>query len=134
MRKRIPAAPSVPDRRRKKAAGRAPEKKTAWKNKVFLRLESPDPRLLDKEAYKLYHMISESGATVRGPVPLPVRLSEEPSPGGDPSRLHRRLFKILSPTEKTVSLLEKLSLSGAVQALVTVEEEEEDSNLPPAGG
>jgi ribosomal protein S10 len=132
MRKRIPAAPSVPGRRKKKAAVKAPEKKTAWKNKVFLHLESPDPRLLDKEAYKLYHLISESGATVQGPVPLPIRFSEEPSPGGGPSRLHLRLFKILTPTEKTISLLEKLSLSGAVQASVTVEEVE-DSDLPPAG-
>ncbi len=132
MRKRILVAPSAPVRRRKKAAGKGPGKKPAWKNKVFLHLECPDPRLLDKEACKLYHLISESGATVQGPVPLPVRFPSEPHPEGGEARLHRRLFTILSPTEKTVSLLEKLSLSGAVQASVQVEEE--DAPDPPPVG
>jgi len=131
MRKRIPDAPPPPPRRRKKAAGAGGEKRPGWKNQVILFLESPDPRLLDKEAFKLYHRISESGAAVQGPVPLPVRPEQRPVPGEGVVRIHQRLFRILRPTEKTVSLLEKLSLSGAVRASVEVQEEEDAPG--PAG-
>jgi len=88
----------------------------------MLHLESPDPNLLDKETAKLYHRIRDSGAEIRGPVPLPVRHPDGSAAEGSPARIHRRLFRILSPTGETVALLEKLSLSGAVSARVEVEE------------
>jgi small subunit ribosomal protein S10 len=109
-----------------------PEKNPVWKNQLFLHLESPDPNLLDKETSKLYLRIRESGAQIQGPVPLPVRIQEGSGPGEGPERIHRRMFKVLSPTGKTVSLLERLSLSSSVTAFVEVEEE--DAPGPPSSG
>ena len=58
----------------------------------------------------------------QSPVPLPVTRLPESRATLDTDRIHRRLFRILFPTEKTVSLLEKLALSGAVQTSISVEE------------
>jgi small subunit ribosomal protein S10 len=130
MRKRISTVPATPGEKKQRTPGMRPVKNPIWKNQLFLHLESPDPNLLDKETSKLYLRIRESGAQIQGPVPLPVRFQEGSGPGGEPARIHRRMFKVLSPTGKTVSLLEKLSLSGSVTAFVEVEEE--DAPSPPS--
>ncbi len=127
MRKKIASEPTVLGGRKKKPTASSPEPNPVWKNRLILHLESPDPNLLDKETLKLYNRIRESGAEIQGPVPLPVRHSEESGQGEDAVTVHRRLFKILSPTGKTMTLLEKLSLSGSVSALVQVEEEDDSS-------
>ncbi len=124
MRKRIAHTPLAPAPRTRKRPPRPTTTVPAWTDRLLLHLESPDPNLLDKETAKIYTCLRESGAEVRGPIPLPVRFAGgESSPGeGTAPRLHRRAFKVLSPTEKTIALLEKLPLSGAVSALVQVEE------------
>ena len=76
-------------------------------------LEGRDPKLLDKETHKVYHRVAATGCRVEGPIPLPVRIGHAAEEGPS-TRIHRRLFRFLSPTERTVSLLEKLSLSGSV--------------------
>jgi small subunit ribosomal protein S10 len=125
MRKKITSEPTVLGGRKKKRAASPTTPNPVWKNRLLLHLESTDPNLLDKETLKLYNRIRESGAVVQGPVPLPVHQPEKSRSGEDTARTHRRLFKILSPTGKTITLLEKLSLSGSVSALVQVEEEED---------
>ena len=120
MRKRIPSTPSPPSSGRIKTAGVKVEKKTVWKSEISLFLESADPRLLDKETYKFFCRIGETGARILGPIPLPVQWPEGSQ--REAVGIHRRLFRILSPTEKTVSLLEKLSLSGSVNASIHVED------------
>ena len=82
--------------------------------------------MLDKETYKVYGHISGTGAVIQGPIPLPVESSEEPPRGEGASLIHRRLFKIDYPTPEIISLLEKLPLSGAVEASVIVEERSAD--------
>jgi len=134
MRKKISStapAPAGPRKRRTPAAPAHP----VWQSRLLLYLESPDPNLLDKESLKLYHRILESGAEVQGPVPLPVRSPEGPAPGDTDPRIHRRRFVILSPTGTTVSILEKLSLSGSVSARVHVEDRDgEVGSGPPGAG
>jgi ribosomal protein S10 len=122
MRKRMPRGESTAlPRKREKGTGPA-DAGTRWASRILLYLEGKDPRLLDKETYKVYRKISGTGARLQGPVPLPVKpLSDSSStPGTD--RLHRRLFLVWFPTEMTVSLLEKLALSEAVQTSISVEE------------
>jgi len=102
---------------------------------LLLHLESPDPNLLDKETAKLYNRLRQSGAEIHGPLPLPVcSPGGGPPPGGDPPtpRVHRRVFKILFPTGETIALLERLPLSGAVSALVRVEEQDASGSWPEA--
>ncbi|MEW6442183.1 MAG: hypothetical protein AB1640_14695 [bacterium] len=116
-----PPAPKRPSRGAK-ARSLQPDDRIAWDSRLLLTIESPDPRLLDKEAGKLYHRIAGSGARVRGPIPLEVRSVPPPSAQGTDLRLHRRLFLILFPKEETVSILEKLSLSESVHGTIEVEE------------
>lgn len=88
----------------------------------MLFLESEDPRLLDKEAYKVFCRLKENAARMQGPVPLPVRWTSVPSRSERQAGVHRRLFKIFFPTDATVSLLERLPLSSSVSASINVED------------
>jgi small subunit ribosomal protein S10 len=93
-----------------------------WDSRILLYLEAEDPKLLDKETQKVYRKIDGTGAKIQGPVPLPAKRLSGKRASPDADRVHRRLFRILFPTEQTVSLLEKLALSGAVQTSISVEE------------
>jgi len=104
---------------KKRTARERTERKTGWRSEVLLFLESEDPRVLDKETYKIFCRLRETAANLKGPIPLPVRRS---SASAREAGVHRRLFKIFFPTEKTISLLEKLPLSGSVHASINVEE------------
>ena len=79
---------------------------------------------MDKETYKVYRRIGETGARIQGPIPLPVQWPAGSPQARDALGIHRRLFRIFLPTEKTISLLEKLSLSKSVNASINVEEAE----------
>jgi small subunit ribosomal protein S10 len=122
MAKRIRKTDSIrPPGKRSKKAG--PRKETGrWESRILLYLEGEDPKLLDKETQKVYRRIDGTGAKIQGPVPLPARRLPASRATLDADRVHRRLFRILFPTEKTVSFLEKLALSGAVQTSISVEE------------
>jgi small subunit ribosomal protein S10 len=122
MGKRIRKATSTSQPRRRRGGTAHPEKTGRWESRILLYLEAEDPKLLDKEALKVYRRIEGTGAEIQGPVPLPATRLPETRPPADTDRVHRRLFRILFPTEKTVSLLEKLALSGSVEASISVEE------------
>ncbi len=126
MRRRIPSPPGTPSGKKKRSPTAAPQGEPAWKNQILLYLEGEDPRLLDKETYKVYCHISGTGTMIQGPIPLPVQEPEGPRQEANSSLVHRRLFKIHSPSPKVISLLEKLPLSGSVEASVTVEDTEAD--------
>ena len=122
MGKRIRKTDST-SRPKKRRRGAAPLEKTGpWESRILLYLEAEDLKLLDKETQKVYQKIDGTGAKIQGPVPLPVRRLPESRTTPDTDRVHRRLFRILFPTEKTVSLLEKLALSGSVKTSISVEE------------
>jgi len=122
MRKRIPRADPTHRPLKRKRGARALEDAARWESKILLYLEGKDPKLLDKETYKVYRKISGSGARLRGPVPLPVKPLPENTATLEADRVHRRLFLILFPTAQTISLLEKLALSGSVQTSISVED------------
>jgi small subunit ribosomal protein S10 len=122
MAKRIPRADSKHLPAKKKGKDRSFDEAARWDSRILLYLEGEDPKLLDKETYKVYHKLSGTGATLQGPVPLPVKSQPESSGTQELDRVHRRLFMILFPTERTVSLLEKLALSSSVQTSISVED------------
>ena len=122
MGKRIRKTDSTSQPRKKRRGAGPLEKTDRWESRILLYLEAEDPKLLDKEAQKVYRKIDGTGAKIQGPVPLPVTRLPESQTTPDTDRVHRRLFRILFPTEKTVSLLEKLALSGSVRTSISVEE------------
>ena len=122
MGKRIRRTDSTSQPKKKRRGTGTLDKVGPWESRILLYLEAEDPKLLDKETHKVYQKIDGTGAKIQGPVPLPVTRLPESRTTLDTDRIHRRLFRILFPTEKTVSLLEKLALSESVKTSISVEE------------
>ena len=91
---------------------------------IRIRLKAFDHRLIDKSAREIVETAKRTGATVRGPVPLPTRKHRFDllrSPHADKKsreqleiRTHLRLMDIIDPTDKTVDALMKLDLPAGV--------------------
>ncbi len=94
------------------------------KQKIRIRLKAYDHKLLDKSAREILETARRTGATVRGPIPLPTKINKYcvlRSPHVDKKsreqfevRTHNRLLDILQPTQATVDALMKLDLSAGV--------------------
>lgn len=97
-------------------------------NKIRIRLKAYDHKLLDKSAREIVETAKRTGATVKGPVPLPTKMERFTvlvSPHGDKDardqyeiRTHKRLMDILNPTDKTVDALMKLELPAGVDVQI----------------
>jgi small subunit ribosomal protein S10 len=82
---------------------------------IRIRLMAFDHRLIDKSAREIVDTAKRTGATVKGPVPLPIKMERFTvltAPHGDKDardqfeiRTHKRLMDILNPTDKTVDAL-----------------------------
>ncbi|MBN8531601.1 MAG: 30S ribosomal protein S10 [Alphaproteobacteria bacterium] len=92
--------------------------------KIRIRLKAFDHRMLDQSASEIVNTAKRTGASVRGPVPLPrniARFTVNRSPHIDKKsreqfeiRTHKRLIDIVNPTPQTVDALMKLDLSAGV--------------------
>ena len=92
--------------------------------KIRIRLQAYDYRLLDQSALEIVNTAKRTGATVSGPVPLPTRreiFTVLRSPHVDKKsreqfqmKTHKRLIDIISPTAKTIDALRKLDLPAGV--------------------
>ena len=100
----------------------------ATNQNIRIRLKAFDHRLIDKSAREIVDTAKRTGATVKGPVPLPIKMERFTvlvSPHGDKDardqfeiRTHKRLIDILQPTDKTVDALAKLDLPAGVDVQV----------------
>ena len=91
---------------------------------IRIRLKAFDHRLIDTSAREIVETAKRTGATVKGPVPLPTKMERFTvlvSPHGDKDardqfeiRTHKRLMEIVNPTDKTVDALMKLELPAGV--------------------
>jgi len=98
------------------------------KQKIRIRLKAFDYKLIDQSALEIVDTAKRTGATVKGPVPLPVKMERFTvlvSPHGDKDardqfelRTHKRLMDILNPTDKTVDALMKLELPAGVDVQI----------------
>ena len=98
--------------------------------KIRIRLRSFDHQLIDSSVTSIVNTIRRTGAIVRGPIPLPVRMHRFDllrSPHVDKKsreqleiRVHYRLLDIIDPTEKTTDALYKLDLPTGVDAQLKV--------------
>ncbi|OFZ52131.1 MAG: 30S ribosomal protein S10 [Bdellovibrionales bacterium RIFOXYC1_FULL_54_43] len=96
----------------------------AIEHKIRIKLKAFDHRVLDQSVWEIVNTAKRTGATVRGPIPLPTVTNKYcvlRSPHVDKKsreqfeiRTHKRLLDILEPTQQTVDSLMKLDLSAGV--------------------
>ncbi len=94
--------------------------------KIRIKLKAYDHKIIDAAAKQIVETAVRSGATVIGPVPLPVKRSTYTvvkSPhvykkGGEAfeMRVHKRLIDIVDTKPKTIDSLQSLSLPAGVDA------------------
>ncbi len=94
--------------------------------KIRIKLKAYDHKIIDSAAKQIVETALRSGATVTGPVPLPVKRSvytvvKSPhvyKKGGEAfeMRVHKRLIDIENTTSKTIDSLQNLSLPAGVDA------------------
>ena len=92
--------------------------------KIRIRLKGYDFRLLDQSLLEIVSTAKRTGASVKGPIPLPTKIEKYTvlrSPHVDKKsreqferRTHKRLLDILEPTPETVDALMKLELPSGV--------------------
>jgi small subunit ribosomal protein S10 len=100
----------------------------ATNQNIRIRLKAFDHRLIDKSAREIVDTAKRTGATVKGPVPLPMKMERFTvlvAPHGDKDardqfeiRTHKRLMDIMNPTDKTVDALMKLELPAGVDVQI----------------
>ena len=92
--------------------------------KIRIRLQAYEHRILDQSADKIVETAKRTGATISGPIPLPTERTlytviRSPHKYKDSReqfemRTHKRLIDIVNPTPKTVDSLMKLDLPSGV--------------------
>ncbi len=95
---------------------------------IRIRLKAFDHRLIDRSAREIVETAKRTGATVKGPVPLPTKIERYTvliSPhvnknARDQYELltHKRLMDIIDPTDKTVDALMRLELPAGVDVQI----------------
>ena len=91
---------------------------------IRIPLKAFDHRILDNSAKEIVSTAKRTGATVRGPIPLPTRIEKftvNRSPHVNKKsreqfeiRTHKRMLDIVDPTPQTVDALMKLDLAAGV--------------------
>ena len=92
--------------------------------KIRIRLKAFDHRILDQSTGEIVQTARRTGASIRGPIPLPTKINRYTvlrSPHVDKKsreqfeiRTHKRLVDIIDPTPQTVDALMKLDLAAGV--------------------
>ena len=93
-------------------------------HKIRIKLKAFDHRVLDSSVKEIVDTAKRTGASIRGPIPLPTIISKWTvlrSPHIDKKsreqfemRTHKRLLDIVEPTQQTIDSLMKLDLSAGV--------------------
>ena len=97
---------------------------------IRIRLQAFDHRILDQSTAEIVNTAKRTGASVRGPVPLPTRLEKFTvirSPHVDKKsqeqfeiRTHKRLLDVVEPTPQTIDALMKLDLPAGVDVEIKI--------------
>ena len=104
--------------------------KEMQQQKVRIRLQAYDHRVLDQATGGIIDTARATGAQIVGPIPLPTRVERftvNRSPNVDKKsmdqfemRTHKRLLDIVNPTAKTIDELKKLNLPAGVDITIKV--------------
>ena len=97
---------------------------------IRIRLKAFDHRVLDTPTAEIVNTAKRTGASVRGPVPLPTRtekFSVNRSPHVNKNsmeqfevRTHKRLMDVVEPTPQTIDALMKLDLPAGVDVEIKI--------------
>ena len=100
----------------------------ATNQNIRIRLKAFDHKLIDRSAREIVDTAKRTGATVKGPVPLPTKIERytvliSPHVNKDARDqyellTHKRLMDIVDPTAKTVAALMKLELPAGVDVQI----------------
>ena len=103
---------------------------TNLKQRIRIRLQAFDHKVLDKSVKDIVNTGTRTGAVIAGPIPLPTkieRISVNRSPHVNKksmeqfeTRTHKRLMDIINPTAKTIDELKKLNLPSGVDISIKV--------------
>jgi small subunit ribosomal protein S10 len=95
---------------------------------IRIKLKAFDHHLIDKSALEIVETAKRTGATVRGPIPLPTRKESftiliSPHVNKDARdqyelKTYTRLMDVVSLTDKTVDALMKLDLAAGVDVQI----------------
>jgi len=98
--------------------------------KIRIRMEAYDHKVLDQAAGEIVDTAKRTGAKVFGPIPLPTRIERYTvlrSPHVDKKsreqfeiRTHKRLIDIVEPTAKTVDALNRLNMPAGIEIKIKV--------------
>ena len=97
---------------------------------IRIRLKAFDHRILDTSTQEIVNTAKRTGASVRGPVPLPTRTERFTvlrSPHVNKKamdqyeiRTHKRLLDVVEPTPQTIDALMKLDLPAGVDVEIKI--------------
>lgn len=100
----------------------------ATNQNIRIRLKAFDHKLIDRSAREIVETAKRTGATVKGPVPLPTKTERytvliSPHVNKDARDqyellTHKRLMDIVDPTDKTVDALMRLELPTGVDVQI----------------
>ncbi|MCB2092492.1 MAG: 30S ribosomal protein S10 [Kordiimonadaceae bacterium] len=98
---------------------------------IRIRLKAFDHRILDQAAGEIANTAKRTGASVRGPIPMPTRIEkytvlrgphiDKKSREQFETRTHKRLLDIVEPTPQTVDALMKLDLAAGVEVEIKLQ-------------
>ena len=97
---------------------------------IKISLKSFDNAVLNKAIHEIIATVSRTGASVRGPIPMPTKIKKfivikGPHVDKDAReqfemRSSKRILIIVSPTVQTVDALMKLNLSAGVEIKIAI--------------
>ena len=97
---------------------------------IRIKLQAFDYRVLDVSTQEILSTAQRTGASVRGPIPLPNKIEkftvlrgphvDKKSREQFEIRTHKRLLDIIDPTPQTVDALMKLDLAAGVDVQISV--------------
>ena len=100
------------------------------KQNIRIKLRAYDNKILDASTEEIVNTVKRTGATIKGPIPLPTKIERYTvlrSPHIDKKsreqfeiRTHKRLLDIIDPTPQTVDALMKLDLSAGVEVDIKI--------------
>ena len=100
------------------------------KQNIRIKLRAYDNKVLDASTEEIVNTVKRTGATIKGPIPLPTKIERYTvlrSPHIDKKsrdqleiRTHNRLLDIIDPTPQTVDALMKLDLSAGVEVDIKI--------------
>jgi small subunit ribosomal protein S10 len=100
------------------------DKKEGLSQRIRIKIKAFDSKVIDKSTKTIIETAERSGATVKGPIPLPTAIRKHTvlkstfvhknSREQYEMRIHKRLIDIINPTPKTVDSLMSLNLPSGV--------------------